>query len=399
MNILSKHSYHEYFHNITNDSFATYSELKHLLDPSKELDTLISKTFPLDIDKKIINVKGSYVLLEAYKRIDSNAGKLDIKSTLSSTSFLGLSDNKEVLLSIEHEDGGEPTIAAGIYKSSDQFYDIFKMSTFAGFLIDNNLEENIKPNIDYLLSKFPDLEKQFRLLLVDNNYYLRGLTSPRYKNYDNNIVIYVILYLLDKLNSTGDVSFSITRVYLTDSELKIFITQSKSTSIPDVGQLSFGAMISNNEITEGKINVELRYNFYDPTKDLSFACIPDLEDAFIQIQHASSVENAISKFSLIQQIGQQNNIMLDYITTLSKVKVLTNDIAYSLFKKISQSKKADISKSVKKSFELLYDTKLIKNTYSLIEGLNIVTDLTTNIDEKVALERIYYDLIKEISTK
>lgn len=396
---MSKHNYCKYLPNITNGSFATYNELKYLLDSSKELDALISDAFPLSANKNLINVKGSYELIEAYKSIDTNAGKFDIVSTLSKTSFLGLSDTKQAIISISSDDGPDPTIATGIYNSSEQFYDIFKMSTFSDFLIKNQLDETVKTNVDFLLAQFPDMEKQFRMLIIDNAYYLRALTSPRYKNYDNNIVIYVVLYILDKLNSTGDICFSISKVYLTDSELKIFINQSNSTVIPDVGQLYFGAMISNNEITDGKVNIELRYHFYDANKNTSFGCLPDLEDAFIQIQHASSTQNAIAKFSLLEQIAEQNNVMLDYVNSLSNTKVLTRDIAYSLLKKITQSRRPDISKSIKKSVSLLYDTKLVKNTYTLIEALNIVTDLTTDIDEKIALERIYYELIKEISTK
>lgn len=396
---MPKYDFKKVFHNINSGDFGNYNDLHYLLDASKELDKLISESFPLDSNKTSINVKGSKELLEAQREIDDKIGKIDIQTSLSNVTFLGLAEKNEVQLSIDLNDGIDPTICTSMYKSLNQFFDIFKMSSYVDYLISNNLEENIKPNIDYLLSKTPNLEKQFRMLIIDNEYFLRGLTSPKYKNYDNNIIIYTILHLLDNMNIEHNTTFQITDFYLTDSDIRLFINQAIPTEIPNVGLVYFGLLVSNNEITEGKVNVELRYHFYDPNKQVSFGCLPKLEEAFIQIQHTSSITNAISKFLSFDDILKQNNIMITYIDALSKVDVLTKDIAYSLLRKIVNDKTQNISKSTKNSVKSLYDSRLIKNTCSLIEGLNIVTNLASNIDEKIALERIYYDLIKEIANK
>nr|WP_302596454.1 hypothetical protein [uncultured Cellulosilyticum sp.] len=394
---MSKHNFVETFNNINGGDFANYTDLHYLLDKSKELDLSISEAFPIDSTKISVNVKGSKELLLAQRNIDDKTCKLDIQSALSNVSFLGLTASNQIKLALNSNDDIDPVICTSMYKSSNQFYDIFKMSTFADYLISNSLKEKIKPNIDYLISNASNTEKQFRLLLINNEYFLRGLTSPRYKNYDNSIIIYVILYLLDKLNTENNTSFQITKFYLTDSDIRLFINQSTPSEIPNVGLIYFGLLISNNEITDGKVDIELRYHFYDPSKQTSFGCIPKIEDAFIQIQHTSSIKNAISKFLSFNNIINQNNIMIEYIDSLSKIKVLTDDIAYSLLRKITTSKAPYISKSIKKSFKNLYDTRLVKNTYSIIEALDIVTNLATNIDEKIALERIYYELIKEIT--
>ena len=384
-------------YSISDGTCGNYNELIHLLNAEqKPLDKFVKDTLPLDSSKTIINVKGSHELLEAYRSIDNEVGKLDIITELKNIVSCQITEDKELLLLFDDSEEGPPISATSLYKASNQFYKLFDMDSYANFLIENNLSSHLESNIQYLLNTFSERKNQFRLLIVNNNYLLRGITSSTYKNYDNNIIIYLILYLTDLLNSKQNTSFEISRFFLSDSSIRFFIEDTIHTVIPGVGTIHFGAMISNNEIKEGKVYVELHFRIVDEDGNNSFGCIPRLDKAFIQVPHSKNIENAIPDFLNFNSILQQRNIMTDFIKALSSVKVLDENIARFLFNKITNSKVSDITQSTKKSFKELYDKDLVKNTYSLIEGLNIVTNLSSVIDEKIALERIYYELLLEI---
>lgn len=60
--------------------------------------------------------------------------------------------------------------------------------------------ELLEPIIKLMLCKFQNDIKQFCLLRTDA-YYLRAITSTLYRNYDNNIILYVVLNTLHQINS------------------------------------------------------------------------------------------------------------------------------------------------------------------------------------------------------
>ncbi|MGR6001442.1 hypothetical protein ACT7C7_26960 [Bacillus cereus] len=67
------------------------------------------------------------------------------------------------------------------------------MGKYGKFCIKNGYRDLLRENIEQLLVKLGEVEKQYRLLKIDNEYCLRGITSLRYRNYDNHLALYLSL--------------------------------------------------------------------------------------------------------------------------------------------------------------------------------------------------------------
>lgn len=158
-------------------------------------------------------------------------------------------------------------------------------------------------------------------------------------------------------------------------------------------------MISNNELAEGSVRIELHYRFSTSNNKYSFGCLPSLDDPYIVFDHKTSIPKAVEKLTSLKNLIFEKNIMHDYIQELSNITVFTEEIAYSLLKKINQTKNTTISPKFKSTLAQWKSDIFVKNTYSLIEGLNIISNLSETIDDKIALERIYYKLILELVHK
>lgn len=379
---------------------AEYGELKNLLDNTKEVDKQILKAFPLESNTDMIYVNGSYNLIEAYKWIKEKAGKLDIITEFRNITLKGFTDIGTIILDIKLEEDGASIEVKGDKVASDQLYECFKMKGYAHLLIEHKLLNILEPNVQCMLYKFRDKTKQFRMMLINEEYVLRSITSThRYRNYDNNVILYVVLSTLHKMNKDIENQFKISYFHLTESNLLIYIRKELPTYIPNIGELYFEARITNDETSQGSIWVELHYRFYDPITRCSFSCLPPTQKALIELQHSAAISKAVEEFQKIGELSEKNNLLANYIEELSTIPVLTEEIAFSLCDKIINSKGRDISKSLKDNIREEYTKRLTETTYSLIEGFNIATILSENIEEKTALKRIFYNQIMEIVIK
>lgn len=379
------------------DRLANYSELKYLLNIEKfELDRKIKIALPLTHTETTIDIKGSYDLLETFKKIDDV--KYDYIHKLEDVKYLGLNSDDEIILEFSNEDENDDVIqATGIYNFTYDFFKDFEMASYANFCIENNLRGLIDYNATKLLKAFNERERQFRILEYKNERRLRGLTSTAYNNYDNNIIIYIFLYKFHYLNKTLNNKFFISQVYITDSAMKIMIQQEKPERIAGVGNVYYNLLISNNEIRSGKVLFESRYTIQDEdNKSLEFNYIEPMDEAFISFEHHYSSDKALKKLDTLSDVEETKQSMINLIRGLKKAPVLSPNIAHSLFQKIHYSRRKELSKTTKDTAKKLINDDILQNTYSLIKGLNIVTNLAKDIDEKIALERIYYDVIQDI---
>lgn len=77
---------------------------------------------------------------------------------------------------------------------------------------------------------------------------------------------------------------------------------------------------------------------------------------------------------------------------------LTENQLYMIFKKIQDST-IKLSKEARDKAKIYYDSYLVNNTLTIIEAFNKFNEITTDIDEKVYLERIYHSVLKELAEK
>lgn len=380
---------------------AKLNDLKYFLRENIELDTIIAQKFPLASfgnPSDSFLIKGTDVLVTAFQNID--AEKLDLVEKLENMEYIGLSHNDEIILNFKDAQIDDILSAAGIYNFTNTFLDeLFNMGKFANFCIRNNYQDILKDNLVRLFSERKTTERQYRFIKKNQDYFLRGFTSSnRYQNYDNNIAIYLSLLNIHKFSKDNGVTYSVRRARLSDSEIRIAFEQEQPKVIPGLGKVYFGIVVSNSEIRESAVAFEVRYRLVDErNSNYSFAMTPELQDSVYNINHGTGIEKIEAKMSKIANLKSIQESMVTLITGIKELKTLSADAMHRLFEKIVNAK--NLSKETKVKFRDLYDKRDVENAMSLIQAFDKINSITTDIDERIFLERVYYSLIRDMASR
>ncbi|MDU1845220.1 MAG: hypothetical protein E6778_06710 [Niallia nealsonii] len=375
----------------SNSSPAQFKDLKYLIRES-ELDVLIGEKFPLNEfnpESKLL-INGSKELLSYFERVDEE--KLDIVEELKNIEYIGLSDDNEIILRFNNEMFDEDFNATGVYDFSYDFLDnAFNMGKFSRFCISNSYHDLLRENITQLIKNLPSLKKQYRLIKNNDKWFLRGLTSTRYNNYDNHLAIYLTLISLHKYSNNNKTSFNLEKAYLSDSEIKIFFSQQNPINISNLGEVYFGVYVTNNEIKEGTFSLELRYTVANEQgKNFS-----GISNHVFNISHATGINNVKEKLAFSDKINELKEITIEHIKNIKMSKLSENQL-YMLFRKIHSSTQK-LSKEARDKAKDFYDSSLVKNTITIIDAFDKFYEITTDVEERIYLERIYNEVIKELS--
>ena len=265
----------------------------------------LSAAFPLP-SISTLNICSSADLLHAYEEISRYVNYYDVTRKLKDITLQGFAKDHSVMLSLIPEDAQNPITVYGTPISSKQFFDIFEMTSYAHSLINlyrkdktsqkDNILHLLSLNTQIILLRFKERSTQFRLLFEDGgDYILRGVMGPGYNNYDNNVIIYVLLQTLHKINTTTSNPFLISSYCITESTLRIYISRTFPTHIPNIGDLYFDAVITNDETGAGKVMVKARYRFYNPENGYSFSCLPPSSKSLIALHHRTKVIDGINQ--------------------------------------------------------------------------------------------------------
>lgn len=357
-----------------------------------ELNIKLTQKFPisafgnLDDDLKI---KGAKALINGFDEIDSE--KIDIISKYNDIVFEGVNQKKQLVFSLPNE-GIE---AHSIYDFYSDFLDLFDITKYTSYCIRNDYNTIIQKNIDWLLKKNGEKEKWFRLLKdEDDTWGIRGLTSTNYKKYDNGIVIYLSLLALHKYSCGNDKSYHIDYAHISDSSLSVFFEQDEAIDIPDVGKVYLGLAITNGEIRNLTFKAELRYRIEN--NNTSFAGI--FHSPIFSIVHSMNVETIDKHLENLFHIEEQEKGLISFVRGLNTSVSLSEDIAYLLIREFLEKIKdcSDITKKTKEEFKKLETEKLINNTYNIIDLFGKLDAVSTDVDERVFIERIYHKVILDI---
>lgn len=368
-------------------------QMENLLK-NRDVDQNIKKYLPIDkFDdvNEFLKIRGVKSVLERHNHIENEVKKMDITCAIEDVEYIGLNDKNEVILYFPKED----IQAIGMYNFTYDFFEnVFGMGKFHKTCIENEVPELIMNNVNELSKKIKDKKYQFRLLNNNGQYYLRGLTSTRYNYYDNNIALYIALHSLHKFAKENNTKFVIEQPHISDSSLLIFFEQEEAISIPNVGDICFGILLTNSEIKESQLYYEIRYKIKDNNNN-SFSALPNLNDSVFTIKHSLNIENIESRIENTEHLKEIQDSMLEYITNLKKFDTISEDIIYLLMTEITDARRKFKSKT-RDNFEKLYDKNIINNSLTLIEAFDKINQITSDINERIYLERIYHKLITEL---
>lgn len=340
-----------------------------------------------------LNINGSKELIEHYKSID--ATKIDFVEKINNIEYMGFSDKGEIILHFKDGDEGEGITATGVYDFTKEFLDkLFNIHKYAKFCIEKKYVDLIRENLEELFEKLKETERQYRLIKKDESLFLRAITSTRYKNYDNHIAIYLVLLMFNKYTKDSGKVFNIVKADLSDSEILVNFEYENPIVLEDFGKVYLGAVLSNSEIREKKFTLELRYRIESSKNEVSFGAIPPLKDSLFSIQHSASTGILEERLGNIRDFDKKYNDMIEGILSVGKVKKFNDDNLFKLFKKITSS---NLSAGAKNKFQDIYDKNVVNNTLTIIEVFNKTSEITSDLEERMYLERIYHQMIMELT--
>ncbi|MGJ0848333.1 hypothetical protein ACR77J_16705 [Tissierella praeacuta] len=389
---------HLYKVSLTKDSIGNESQklsyLKKYLILDKDLDEDINQKFPISYfgnENETLKIKGAKGLIDAFDEIDS--GKFDFNETLKNIRFIGINDEGEIGIEFPNENIN----AYGIYDFTSDLLDPFHLTKYVRYCINKEYTDIIKFNIDEQLNRDKEKEKQFRLLRDKNDELrIRGITSTLYKNYDNNIVLYLSLLALHKYAKKEDIFYYVDRANISDSSLYIFFEQEKSIKIPKIGDIYFGLAVSNGEIRNKTFKAEVRYKIVNPKNKTSFSAI--FTTPVFSIVHNMSLPKIESNLENLFKLDEHEKSVINFIEKLQNIEILTEDSIYflisDLLEKISDC--SDISKKTRDEFKKEEVDIMLRGTLTLVEFFGKLNTIVTDMDEKIFIERIFHKVIADL---
>lgn len=391
---MNRHLFSEELQGTTTEDVIQIGQIASLLR-ERDLDIRIQEAFPLSLLKKEdrLRINGAKSLVDAFERV--NGEKSDLTEVLENMEFIGVSHDEQIIFNFKKEQ----TSASGVYEFTYEFLDqVFEMGKFGRYCIKNGYHDLLKDNLDRLFAEQKGLEKQYRFISKNGELFLRGFTSNRYQNYDNNIALYLSLFYIHRFAVKHNIEYRMTRAKLTDSALRIFLEDTAPISIPNIGKVYSGLVISNSEVRDNALTLEVRYRLVDENNSQnSFAVIPDLQDSVFTIYHTFSLDRVKEKINDVEKLRRSQESLIELIKGLKEMRTISSEALYSLYKRIIHN--SNFQTGTKNRFKELYNDKIINNTHSLIQAFDKTNTITTDVEELVFLEKIYYDIIKEMVSR
>lgn len=392
---------HLYSHSLSKDMLGEESQklgyLKCFLNEDKEVDRLIINNFPISYfgnPDDLLRVRGSKKLIATFEKLD--ADKDDFIETLNNIEYIGLSHQNELIFNFPNQE----VKAASIYSFKSEFLSDFCIEKYVSFCDKNDCADLIKENLDSLFKRFASKEKQYRLLRDrEKEWRLRGFTSDKYNNYDNNIALYLALLAVHKYASENDIYYYINQAYLSDSAIYILFEQDKPVYIEKVGEVYLGIAVSNGEIRNRTFRFDTRYRVVDPEKGQEFAAI--LNNSIFSIVHNMGISKVEGYLKNIVNIKDHEQSIINFITKLKCTEPLSSDAVYMLLDDLTKriAECSDISKKTKDAFKQSEIRNIVNNTLTLIDFLDKANSIVTDIDERIFVERIFHQIMARYTDK
>lgn len=371
--------------------FASPDQIDRLIRENKA-DRIVERIFPYrDLLRDGSNsIKGSKNFLISFDEVDCE--KMDLIEPLKNIKYLGFDETKEILLQFSSEEyGSEPLETIGTYDFTNRFLDEnFKIKKFVKFCAEKEFGDLLDNNINELMNRLPEQRKQYRFLKFNNKWFLRALTSEKYNNYDNHLAIYISLVALSDYADSENLNLLISNSYVTDSDIKLNIIEEKLYKVNEKVSVQFGFLTTNNELTEGTFSLQFSYKVYYNDSQKFKA----LSNYIFDFNHTITAERLEKQLTqALSGIEQNKRETLEYIRRVYSEKLSENQL-YSIFKVIRASKNK-FSTDTKEKAAAIND-EFVGNTYGLIELFNRLNEITSDIDERIYLERIYHDVITDL---
>ncbi|OTP28236.1 hypothetical protein [Enterococcus mundtii] len=338
------------------------------------------------------NVAGSKKIIKLFNQIKNQ--KKDMLIPIEDISLTGF-DGQNLILAFKEQAGGDGQIAfnaTGIYSFSGDFLDqLFCLEKFAGYCFRINERDLLHETIEHLLGNTTGREKQYRLIYGtganENKVYLRAITSDSYKNYDNNVVMYLALNSMHRYSKRTGNKVYVESAVITDSSLDMSIKIDKRIAIGKKYFVEIGVKVLNSEIREGAVLFEFIYTIFDSKGNKSTA----IGDSVVKIQHNNITRTVKERMAHLNLLDKHSDSVLKGITETRLATKLNEDELFAIFEKFYRSK--TLTSGTKTKLSQLQKNEIVDNTLTLIELFGKLENLDTTIDDKVFIQKKFGEFI------
>lgn len=345
----------------------------------------------IDFIEKECSVEGSKEVIQLFKQIKNKKYDQDIST--QHIRIIGFDDKQQIILGIVSEDNPEEFVstAKGIYSFSSAFLDdLFCLDKFSGYCFRSDQKDLLIDNIKYLLENSKEVKKQYRFIegKEDGEVYLRALTSSTYRNYDNNIVLYLSLNAMHQYSKKMRNPVYIDRAFISDSSLVMSVKLKKTIPLGKKYQVEIGINVSNSEIREGVVLFELVYTIIDKKGVRSTA----IGDSVLKVKHnlnADTVKNRMKVFNNLEKLSED---LISGIDEARLAKKLDADQLSVIFDKLAGARTKGLGTNAKQELNKM-SKEVSENTYSLLELFNKLESIDATVDDMTYIQRKFSEFV------
>lgn len=353
--------------------------------------------------KEFISIPGASKLVNTILEVETKFEKFDVESSIQNIKISygeNYNFNFSNIVDLEAQAFFESDefVTTPIYSShTDFFSDLYSMDRYAKKLISNGHKDLVFLNFEYLKKiKLNEIEtnKVYRIIRdINNQYYLRAITSRRYYDYNNRIAAFIGLITLHNEMKNSKAKFMVQKCEYNESYIRIFFKSNKTNTISKVGNFDNIIEVSNDEIKREALRFNCIYslNFEGQSDNKMFFIKPKkAKSSILSIKHSVLPITALNQLVELSNYTEIEKELLDDIKQISKIKK-PDEIKFLVRQKIDKAKSNDISKYKKNLLDAM--SNKVESLAELLEMFNKLDLLTEDIDAKEYLRYVVYEAL------
>ena len=372
-----------------------------------------------EIKEDFIRLPGATMLVKAVDAEGNRFLKLDVTSDYLDLTFADNADDKSVDITFNKlskvvfpnnsfaahaEVLEEGTIrAVPVYAAKSTFFsELHNLSNYANDLLKNQHGALVLKNLEWLREIFANEEerhvRKYRLLKDGEHYFLRGIVSNRYVDYNLAVSVFVALIALHKnIKQTGD-QYIISLCEYSESHLRVFFAKEGTKQMGSICRIKHLIELSNDELKREALRftgvASIEYQSGNETREI-YVAPRDIDFTIASIYHSYSPKRAIERLELANNITQIEQKLYDDISFIDGIKE-PDQIRHLLQRRVNEDTNLKPFITGEIAQELDKDITTIHQLFDIMYKLDVVV---ADIDAKEYLRYLLYNLLKEEKTR
>lgn len=287
------------------------------------------------------------------------------------------------------------------YDSKSTFLDEYLMTKYANNLSKINEPKLLTYNVQYFKNLAASSDnynkhRSYRLVEVDGETYLRGITSiNKYYEYGIDFAFVVSMLVLHmNMKKNKGIEYRIKSCAINESKLEIIIAEKHSKDAGSFGKVSTAIKVSTNDLGQGSLNFVNIINVGQENKK-GFFLLPKndkFEDNKLTINHTTKPENVFSSLLDMESVLNTSDKFIEELNAVKLIKT-PDDLRFKILSKIENPRSS--LKGISKLADI-FKTKIdneISSFSKLLEMCNKAEELDIDYDLKDKLRYIISDIM------